>query len=92
MPKRSPLLSRADVIAQLRRLDAAVDAPLKVLELPNGLRLAVQRHFGTMDAAREAARIEKLDLSRRCVVSCDHFSGVRNSILAARAAASSVPK
>jgi hypothetical protein len=65
MPKRGPLLSRAEVIAQLRRLDAAVDAPLKVLELPNGLRLAVQRHFGSMEAARAAARIEKLDLSRR---------------------------
>jgi hypothetical protein len=65
MPKRGPLLSRAEVIAQLRRFDAAVDAPLKLLELPNALRLAVQRHFGSMDAARAAARIEKIDLSRR---------------------------
>jgi hypothetical protein len=65
VPKRAQELSRAEVIAELRQIAAQLDRPVHATDVPDGLRFAVQRHFGSIDAARNAARLPHPDLAHR---------------------------
>jgi hypothetical protein len=72
------------VIRALRRLAATLDGPLHSTDLTDALRFVVQHHFGSIDIARDAARLPHPDLHRRwsrslvlAEISRLHHEGVR---------------
>jgi len=58
-------MSRAEVIAELRRLSTAAGTTLLATDLPYDLWLAVRRHFGSIEKARVAAGLGTPDRARR---------------------------
>jgi len=63
--QRAQTMSRVEVLAELRRLSALAATPLLTTELPYDLWLAVRRHFGSIDKAREVAKLDAPNLARR---------------------------
>jgi hypothetical protein len=63
--RRAQESTRAEVLAELRGIAAQVDRPLHATDIPDGLRFAVQRHFGSIEAARDAAGLPHPDLAHR---------------------------
>ncbi len=57
--------SRSKLVEELRRLDAGSQTPVGATDLPYSLWFALRSEFGSLEAAREAARVRAPDLSRR---------------------------
>jgi len=57
VPKRAQELTRAEVVAELRRIAAQLDRPLCATDLADNLRFTVQRFYGSIDAARDDAKL-----------------------------------
>lgn len=63
MPPRSADYTKARTLEELRR--RAANRPLRLNDLPAPVRRAVQRHWGSMTAARKAAHLPAMPPGRR---------------------------